>query len=107
MSADLDDLVDGIERLIDALDGRDPEAIELANKGLTLSVNRLRALGGWRDDRAQLAQLDHAIALAEAARVRVNLLSDMTGRKLELLQDTRAETPGSGVYGRQGKRETR
>ncbi|MCJ8156342.1 hypothetical protein [Sphingomonas sp. LaA6.9] len=104
MTVELEDMVDGIERLIAALDGRDPQAIELANSALTLAIGRLRGLGGWRDDRAGLAMLDHALGLAEAARVRVNLLGDMTQRQLDLLGQARAEAQESKVYGRKGRR---
>ncbi|RJF93233.1 hypothetical protein [Sphingomonas cavernae] len=106
MTAELEDMVDGIERLISALDGRDPQAIELANTALTLAVGRLRGLGGWRDDSAELAMLDHALGLAEAARVRVNLLGDMAERKLDLLQQARAEAQNAAVYGRKGRRSS-
>lgn len=104
MNAELDEMIDGIERLIEALDGRDAGAIELANTALTLAVGRLAALGGWRDDREDLAMLEHAIALAEAARIRVNLLSDMTQRKIELLSQVRAEVQDSAIYGPKGRR---
>lgn len=104
MTVEIEQMVDAIERLITALDGRDAAAIELANAALTLAIGRLRALGGWRDDQAGLAMLDHALALAETARVRVNLLGDLTQRKLDLLGQVRAEAQNSAVYSRKGRR---
>lgn len=104
MNAELDEMMDGIARLISALDGRDPHAIELANQGLTLSVDRLRALGGWRDTYEELTKLEHALAMAEAARVRVNLLSDMTQRQVEMLIKARENAPESTAYNRNGRR---
>lgn len=104
MNAELSQLVDGIERLIAALDGHDADAIELANQGLTLSVGRLRALGGCHDTGTALAELDHALGLAEAARIRVNLLSDMAERRLDLIAKARPSAANSAAYGPTGKR---
>lgn len=104
MTVELEEMVDGIERLIIALDGCDAEAIELANGALALAIERLRVLGGWRDEHAELAMLDRALDLAEAARVRVNLLGDLTQRKLDLLDQVRAEVQNSTVYSRKGRR---
>jgi len=99
----VDGVIEGVEQLIEALDGRDAFTIELANAALTRALDDLRAIGAWRDSPEDLARIDHAISLAEAARVRINLLTDMTQRKMEMLDSVRSGEAAAPTYGREGR----
>lgn len=90
------------EGLIAALDGHDVEALEASLTQLSQAVDVARAAGAWRDqpDIVQHAKRIHG--LAEAARIRVNFLTDLTQRRLDQLAVVRGRAP-LAVYSRQGR----
>jgi acyl-CoA reductase-like NAD-dependent aldehyde dehydrogenase len=87
------------ENLICALDANDVEAIEQRLEQMRSAIEAVRSAGGWRDC-PQLKERARLIAkLAEAARIRVNFLTDLTAQRLQMLADARGETVG-GAYSR-------
>jgi hypothetical protein len=88
--------------LIAALDGHDVEELEASIVRLSAAVQVARAAGAWRD-RAEVVQHARRITgLAEAARVRVNFLTDLTQRRLDRLTEARG-LPPAAVYSRSGR----
>lgn len=87
------------EDLIGALDSNDVEAIEQKLEQLRHAIAEVRAAGGWRDF-PELKERAKLIAqLGEAARVRVNFLTDMTAQRLHMLATARGQAFG-GAYSR-------
>lgn len=87
------------EGLIIALDANDVEAIEQRLDQLRDAIAVVRSTGGWRDC-PQLKERAKLIAqLAEAARIRVNFLTDMTAQRLQMLASSRGQVTG-GAYQR-------
>jgi hypothetical protein len=85
------------ENLISALDGQDVEAIEAGVETLRLAIADVRGAGGWRETPGLKDRARHIAQLGEAARVRVNFLTDLTRQRLELLAAARG---ASSVYER-------
>jgi hypothetical protein len=77
------------EDLIAALDGQDVDAIEAGVEALRLAIADLRGQGGWRETPGLKDRARHIARLGEAARVRVNFLTDLTRQRLELLAAAR------------------
>lgn len=103
MTADpLERLEAAHEALIEALDGDDVAAIELRIDLLRGAIDAVRAQGGWRDA-DQLKERARRIAqLGEAARVRVNFLTDLTRQRLQILGAVRGEM-ACAAYGPAGR----
>lgn len=89
------------ERLIDALDANDVEAVEGAVANLHDAVNEVKAAGGWRDLEPVRARAARVLALIEAARIRVNFLTDQNRQRIETLAALRGQA-GGGAYRRDG-----
>jgi hypothetical protein len=91
--AALDRLASCHEALIRALDGNDLEAIENATLGLADAVASARAEREWAatpDIRERLLSL---AALAQAAQIRVNFLTDMIRRRVDAAAALRGAQP--------------
>jgi hypothetical protein len=87
------------EDLIGALDANDVDAIEQRLEQLRGAIAAVRAAGGWRDI-PQLKERAKLIAqLGEAARIRVNFLTDRTAQRLQMLAAARGQVLG-GAYSR-------
>lgn len=84
------------EGLIGALDGADVEAIEGKVEELRSAISEVRAMGGWRESPDLKARAKRIAALGEAARIRVNFLTDLTRQRLEMLSTARGEALGGG-----------
>lgn len=78
--------------LIAALDGQDVVAIEAAVADFRGAVEEVRAAGGWRDNPEIIDQVASIFALTDAARVRVNFLTDMNRQRLDALNAARGLT---------------
>ena len=89
--------------LIAALDADDIERIEGATEALTASVEQLRAQAAWQTTPEIEAQARQIWSMSEAARVRVNLLTDLNQQRIEVLASLKGRT-GSGNYGRDGRK---
>lgn len=86
------------ENLIQALDAQDVDAIEQRVEALRLAITDVRAAGGWRETPGFKDRARHIAQLGEAARVRVNFLTDLTRQRLEMLAAVRGH--GGAVYER-------
>lgn len=91
------------ETLIRALDGNDAEAIESSVAQFRGALEEVRAAGGWRAD-ADIAERAARISrLADAARIRVNFLTDLNSHRLNALNAARGRAVSTS-YRRDGRR---
>ena len=88
--------------LIVALDANDVESIERRVEELRTAISAVRATGGWRETPELKERAKRIAKLGEAARVRVNFLTDMTRQRLQMLAAARGESVG-GVYSPSGR----
>jgi len=87
------------EALIGALDANDVAAIEAAVADLQAAVEALRQSGRPADAEAFRQQLPEAMALNQAARIRVNFLTDAGRRRIAAMAALRG-TPSDLTYSR-------
>lgn len=97
MSSAIERVIDRQQALLAALDARDAGAIEAATAALTAALTALRAPGALQADAAALTQLDHARKQSEAARIRINVLSDWNRQRIDRLAELRGGAGGQ-VY---------
>lgn len=90
------------EGLIAALDGHDVEALETSLTRLSQAVTVARSAGAWHDQPDVIQHAKRIQGLAEAARIRVNFLTDLTQRRLDQLSVARGRAP-LAVYSRSGR----
>ena len=83
------------EELIGALDANDVESIELKVEELRSAISAVRAMGGWRDAPELKNRAKRISQLGEAARIRVNFLTDMTRQRLQMLGAVRGDVSAS------------
>jgi adenylosuccinate synthase len=93
----LDRLEEAHEGLIVALDANDVEAIEQRVEQLRAAIAAVRAMGGWRETPELKHRAKRISQLGEAARIRVNFLTDMTRQRLQLLGAARGDA-SAGLY---------
>lgn len=90
------------EALIAALDADDLDRLERAVLAFRDAVEEVRAQGGWRDNPDVAGTAARIKALAEAARVRVNFLTDLNQQRIDALAAARGRE-NVVVYGRTGR----
>jgi hypothetical protein len=78
-------LTESAEGLISALDTGGAEAVEQATQRFSTALKDVQAIGGWRGSPEIIAKLQYAMKLADAARARVNYLTDINKRRFEAL----------------------
>ena len=102
-TAPLEALIAEQKALIAALDGDDVEGIARATASVGDALLRINALKPRfvTNDAKALAQ--EAMALTDAARVRVNVLADMTQRRLARLATATGKGKATQTYGRSGR----
>lgn len=88
MASQLQHVISCQQRLIEALDARDPEALETATAELADALAALKSFGAVYG--ISEAELSHAMKQAEAARVRVNVLANWTRQRIDRLNELRA-----------------
>jgi hypothetical protein len=98
----LQQLNDAQTALIAALDAHDVDAIDAANAAVAVAVEEVRVVGGWRERAGLRDDLIHILKGAEAARGRVNALTDRNRRDLDKLISLTG-APRATAYGRSGK----
>ena len=91
--------------LIEALDADDATAIADHSAGIDEALVRVRAASGRPSPQAR-ALAEEAIVLADAARVRINVLADMTQRRLARLAVATGKGAATQTYGRDAKLRT-
>ena len=100
--AALQQLSDAQAALIAALDNHDIEAIGAANVALAAAIEQVRSAGSWHDRPGLRDDLVQLLKTAEAARGRLNALSDQNRRDLDKLISL-AGAPRAVAYGRGGR----
>jgi hypothetical protein len=90
------------EKLIEALDANDVDAIERQVEKLRLAIAQVRAHGAWHEGNDLKDCARRIVQLGEAARQRVNFLTDINRQRLHLLSAARGE-PHLTVYSQSGR----
>ena len=88
--------------LIDALDAQDIDALESSIDAFRASLEEVRAEGAWREQPGVLDCIGRIHRLSEAARIRVNFLTDLNQQRLHALAAARGQD-NVVVYGRSGR----
>ena len=102
--AALETVLGSIERLGESLAGQECAPIERAIEHLSAALATLRQVGMWHDGEALRQVAAQALAATEAARGRVNVLRDASGRRLDALGALRpAGAFGGLAYDRSGR----
>lgn len=81
----LDRLGTGFSELLDLLDGEDIARMEAVLEEVRGALEEVRAQGAWRDTHEVTGRIREIMPLVEAARVRVNFLTDETRQRVDLL----------------------
>lgn len=102
-NAALEALLRSQRALIAALDADDADAIAGSTTAMAEALVRIRAQHGWRLTPELKVLAQEAQTLADAARVRVNVLADMTGRRLARLAGLTGRGRAAPTYGRNGR----
>ena len=89
--------------LIAALDSDDVEPLEQAINDYGRALDAVRAAGSWREEPGLIDLALSVITLTEAARIRVNFLTDMNQRRIDALAQARGHLVAA-PYGRDGRR---
>jgi len=89
----LDRLASCHEALIRALDGNDLEAIETATLALADAIGSARANQDWASTSEVRERLLSLAALAQAAQIRVNFLTDTIRRRVNAMAALRGAEP--------------
>ena len=89
----LDALASAHEALIRALDGDDLAAIEQATLALAEAVHEARRQEDWAGTPGMKERLLNLAALAQAAQIRVNFLTDMIRRRVDAAAALRGAQP--------------
>jgi len=89
----LDRLASCHEALIRALDGDDLDAIESSTLALADAVASARAQQDWASTPAVRERLLSLAALAQAAQIRVNFLTDTIRRRVNAMAALRGSEP--------------
>ena len=82
------------EDLIQALDSQHVDTIETRVEQLRAAIADVRGAGGWRDLPEAKESAERIRRLGEAARVRVNFLTDRTAQRLQMLASARGDAVG-------------
>jgi hypothetical protein len=89
----IEQLITAQSTLIAALDTRDAVAIEQATQALGSSVAALRAQDAWRESGDMRERVSLALKQTDAARIRVNYLSDWTRQRIDSIAELRGGAP--------------
>lgn len=99
----LNRLTEASEGLIHALDKGSAEAVEEATRKFSQALGEVQAIGGWRGSPEIIEKLQYAMKLADAARARVNYLTDINRRRFEALCKAAGIDRPSGAYDRKAR----
>ncbi|HKR18101.1 hypothetical protein [Rhizorhapis sp.] len=81
----LDRLGNGFSELIELLDGDDIERLETVIAEVRVALEDVRAEGAWRDTHEVTGRIQQIMPLVEAARIRVNFLTDLNRQRVDML----------------------
>jgi hypothetical protein len=99
----LNRLTEASEGLIHALDKGSAEAVEEATRVFSKALADVQAIGGWRGSPEIIEKLQYAMKLADAARARVNYLTDINRRRFEALCKAAGIERPAGDYDRHAR----
>jgi len=99
----LETLLDEQRALIAALDADDVDAIARHSAGVGDAVAGVRAHPERFSGPEAKALAEEALALADTARARVNVLADLTSRRLTRLAVATGKGNAAPTYGRNGR----
>ncbi|WP_298688908.1 hypothetical protein [uncultured Sphingomonas sp.] len=102
-TAPLEALVREQRLLIAALDADDVDAIGRYTATVEEALVRIRSLDGALTSAEAKRLAAEAMSLTDAARVRVNVLADMTARRLTRLAVATGKGKTAPTYGRTGR----
>ncbi len=88
-TAHVEALITAQAALIAALDTRDAGAIETATRALAEAAAALRMQDSWRESSTLRERLGHALKQTDAARIRINYLSDWTRQRIVSIAELR------------------
>jgi hypothetical protein len=88
--------------LIDALDAQDVDGLESSIEAFRSALDDVRAQGAWRDQPGVIESITRIHSLSEAARIRVNFLTDLNQQRIDALAAARGRD-NVVVYGRTGR----
>jgi hypothetical protein len=81
----IDRIGSGFSELLELLDGQDNTRMEAVLQEVRVALEEVRAEGTGRDTHEVTGRIRDIMPLIEAARVRVNLLTDETRQRVDLL----------------------
>src|SRR3546814_14534277 len=81
----LDRLGNGFSDLLDVLDSDDIARVEAVLAEVRAALEEVRAQGSWRDPHEVTGRIREIMPLVDAARVRVNFLTDVPRQRQPLL----------------------
>jgi hypothetical protein len=102
-TAPLEALIHAQRALIAALDADDVDGISEQTLAVDDALVRIRALAPRFTGSEAKSLVSEAITLADAARIRVNVLADMTTRRLTRLATATGKGNAAPTYGRNGR----
>lgn len=102
MSAPLQRLEACHHALIDALDAQDIDALESSLDDFRAALDEARAQGAWREQAGVIESAARIHALSEAARIRVNFLTDLNQQRIDALAAARGRD-NVAIYGPTGR----
>ena len=102
-TAPLEALIVTQKALIAALDSDDVAGIARETAAVEDALVRIRALRPRFTGSDAKALVEEAMALTDAARVRVNVLADMTSRRIARLAAATGKGKATQTYGRTGR----
>lgn len=102
-TAPLEALIREQRALIAALDSDDVDAIRRHTDSMNEALVRIRALGARFGTLEAKRLAEEAMVLTDAARVRVNVLADMTARRISRLATATGKGNAVQTYGRTGR----
>jgi hypothetical protein len=85
----LDHLLACQKALIAALDARDADVIEQASRQLAFAVANSQNYDAWHSSAGARVKLEHGLKQSNAARTRVNYLSEWTRQRIDRLNELR------------------
>ena len=92
-AAVIDQVIAAQTALIAALDVRDAEAIEQATAALNQAIGAMRAHDVWRDGGDVRDRIGHALKQSDAARIRINTMSEWTRQRIDGIARLRGMEP--------------
>lgn len=99
----LNRLTEASEGLIRALDSGTADTVEEATRRFSEALTEVQGIGGWRGSPEIIEKLQYAMKLADAARARVNYLTDINRRRFEALCNAAGIERPAGAYDKRAR----